>query len=199
MATLESVPTARGVCARCGAAMPVDAAYCPACGAAVGAAVPPTAAGPVPAGLVARGGAFVLDAVLLSLAMSMALGVASTFAGNRGVTLAGLGLLAAGQLYWAGLESSAWQASLGKRVFRLMVVCNDGARMTFNRALVRSALSIVPLVLTDASALAGAGALAAILVFTLVPGAVLMAAFNTRRLALHDLLTATMVARRPHA
>jgi uncharacterized RDD family membrane protein YckC len=37
-------------------------------------------------------------------------------------------------LYWASLESSAWQATLGKRVFGLQVTDMDGRRISFARA-----------------------------------------------------------------
>jgi uncharacterized RDD family membrane protein YckC len=216
--TTDPTKTALGFCATCGAGMPADAAFCPACGKRVERAAPapapheepvppapaihvpvPAAATPVPAPLLARGAAFFIDYLLLATAWSMALGFASAFAGDAALGLAGVGLLGAGQLYWAWLESARWQASVGKHALRLVVVDAAGMRLTFNRALVRSALSIVPIVVAELCILAGAAPVGGALMLTVVPGAVLMAPFNKRRLALHDLLTGTMVARRPHA
>jgi uncharacterized RDD family membrane protein YckC len=215
--TTDRTTTALGVCTSCGAEMPADAAFCPACGARVAPAPPEAAAAlaaaavlpapvvlpapavPVPAGLLARGAAFFIDYMLLVSVLTMGLNFVSTFAGVGGVVLAALGLLAAGQLYWAGLESSRWQASVGKQALRLVVVGIDGTRLTMNRALVRSALSVVPLVAAYAGIAAGSDVIGGFLILFVVPAAVLMAPFNARRQALHDLLTDTMVARRPDA
>lgn len=199
MATTTDVTTsALRTCASCGAAMPADAAFCPSCGVPVARATPAPAF-PVPAGLLARGAAFLIDYMLLGIVWSMVLGLVSAFAGDAVLGLGGVALLAAGQLYWARLESSRWQASIGKMALSLVVVGVDGARLTLNRALTRSALSAVPIVAADLCLMAGAVVPGALLMLTLVPGAVLMAPFTARRQALHDRLTGTMVARRPHA
>lgn len=76
-------------------------------------------------------------------------------------------------LYCALMESSRWQATLGKTALGLLVADVDGHRITFGRATVRYFASI----------LSG---------FTLGIGFV-MAAFTSRRQGLHDLLTGTIV------
>lgn len=200
--TTDITTTALGVCTGCGAEMPADAAFCPACGRRVGQAAPapaPAPGGPVPAGLLARGAAFVVDYFLLAFVLWTAVVVVDGLAGGGVAALTGLGLVAAGQLYWAGMESGRWQASVGKQAFRLVVVNVDGSRMTFNRALMRSALSIAPLVAAELFIASGADILGGVLMLFVVPGAVLLAPFTTRRQALHDLATGTMVARPPHA
>lgn len=206
----DPATTALGVCATCGAEMPEGAAFCPACGARIVSATPaapavapampaPAEAGPVPAGLLKRGAAFFIDYMLLATVMSVVVSAAEGLAGGAAGPLAGLGMVALGQLYWAGLESGRWQASIGKQALRLVVVNVDGTRLTLNRALVRSALSIVPLFAACAFIFSGADVIGGFFILLVVPGAVLMAPFNARRQALHDLLTATMVARRTDA
>jgi uncharacterized RDD family membrane protein YckC len=84
-------------------------------------------------------------------------------------------------LYFAGLESSAWQATLGKRATRLQVTDRMGRRLSFGRASGRffaKAISAIPLLI-----------------------GYLVAAFTPRKQALHDLIAGTVVVRRspPHA
>lgn len=208
---IDTTATGLQTCASCGAPMPPDAAFCPACGTPVERAGPAPApapaaevpaapaATPVPAGLMARGAAFFIDYMLLVITWSVVLGVVSAFAGDRVLGVGSVAMLAAGQLYWALFESGRRQATVGKQALALVVVNADGTRLTMNRALTRSALSVVPIVVAEVCILAGSPVVGAVLLFTVVPGAVLMAPFNERRLALHDLLTGTMVARRPRA
>ncbi len=47
-------------------------------------------------------------------------------------------------LYFAILQSSSWQATLGKRIMRLNVLDTNGARLSFPRALFRSILQFIP-------------------------------------------------------
>ena len=80
-------------------------------------------------------------------------------------------------LYFAGLESSAWQATVGKRATRLLVTDRMGQRLSFGRATGRfyaKALSALPLLI-----------------------GYLVAAFTPRKQALHDLIAGTLVVRRP--
>jgi uncharacterized RDD family membrane protein YckC len=80
-------------------------------------------------------------------------------------------------LYFAGLESSAWQATLGKRATRLQVTDRTGRRLSFGRATGRFFAK-------------------AISAITLLIG-YLVAAFTPRKQALHDLIAGTVVVRRP--
>lgn len=80
-------------------------------------------------------------------------------------------------LYFAGLESSPWQATVGKRATRLLVTDRLGRRLSFGRASGRfyaKALSAPPLLI-----------------------GYLVAAFTPRKQALHDLIAGTLVVRRP--
>jgi uncharacterized RDD family membrane protein YckC len=80
-------------------------------------------------------------------------------------------------LYFAGLESSAWQATVGKRATRLLVTDRMGQRLSFGRATGRfyaKALSVLPLLI-----------------------GYLVAAFTPRKQALHDLIAGTLVVKRP--
>jgi uncharacterized RDD family membrane protein YckC len=47
-------------------------------------------------------------------------------------------------LYFALLESSAWQATWGKRKLGLRVIRTDGARLSFLRALARTGVKFIP-------------------------------------------------------
>jgi uncharacterized RDD family membrane protein YckC len=78
-------------------------------------------------------------------------------------------------LYWPVLESSHWQATVGKRVMGLQVTDFDGQRLSFLHALLRALakiLSSIPL---------GVG--------------YLLAAFTARKQALHDIIVKTLVVR----
>lgn len=81
-------------------------------------------------------------------------------------------------LYFAGLESSPWQATVGKRAARLLVTDGMGRRLSFARATGRfyaKAISALPLLI-----------------------GFLVAAFTPRKQALHDLIAGTLVVKRPH-
>lgn len=79
-------------------------------------------------------------------------------------------------LYFAAMESSPWQATLGKKAFRLRVCNLLGERIGPIRATFRHLLKIVLMDLTFA--------------LTLVP-----AAFTRYRQALHDMAAGTLVTR----
>lgn len=79
-------------------------------------------------------------------------------------------------LYFALLECSSWQATLGKKAFRLKVTDMEGRRLSFYRATVRHMGKILSQ-------------------FTFLLGFVL-AAFTPRKQALHDLLAKCLVVRR---
>jgi uncharacterized RDD family membrane protein YckC len=78
-------------------------------------------------------------------------------------------------LYWPVLESSGWQATVGKRVMGLQVTDVDGARLSFVHALLRTLAKII------SSIPFGLG--------------FLIAAFTARKQALHDLIVKTLVVR----
>lgn len=60
-----------------------------------------------------------------------------------------------GWLYFAGTESSSWQASVGKHVLRLKVVSLDGQRITFRCAALRFVLKPVSIFVLLIRAISG--------------------------------------------
>jgi uncharacterized RDD family membrane protein YckC len=82
--------------------------------------------------------------------------------------------LAWGWLYWAGMESAVWQATLGKCLLGIKVVDSQGYRIGFGRA---------------------TGRYFGKLVSGLVPFLIgfVMAGFTPRKQALHDLIASTFV------
>jgi uncharacterized RDD family membrane protein YckC len=81
-------------------------------------------------------------------------------------------------LYFAGLESSPWQATVGKRVIGVIVTDGKGRRIGFGRATGRYFGKIVSAIPVFAG-------------FWMVP-------MMERKQALHDLMAGTLVVRREH-
>ena len=183
------------VCPQCGQPAPEGEAACPACGSLLAVAhddePPDEIAGPVhaPAGAIGYAGfwrravAISIDAVILAV-VAWPLGLAPTMAVMTGPgSASAIGKAAAVGLtrgvltwaYFAGMESSAWQGTLGKRAIGLSVTDTSGARITFGRASGRCFGKLVSCLSL------GLG--------------FLMAAFTARRQAIHDLLANTLVVR----
>jgi uncharacterized RDD family membrane protein YckC len=82
-----------------------------------------------------------------------------------------------GWLYYAMMESSSWQGTVGKKAIGLMVTDMAGARISFGRA---------------------SGRYFAKLVTGLVPFGIgyIMAGFTERKQALHDMIASCLVIRR---
>ena len=126
-----------------------------------------------------RLGAYLIDSLLLSTVLVIALWPQI----QRGMTPEQLSqdyrLLAAELflpwLYFALMESSPWQATLGKKAFRLRVTDLEGHRINLGRATLRHLGKI----------LSG---------LTLFLGYV-MAGFTVRKQALHDILAGCLVVR----
>ena len=147
-------------CNSCGAAVPSTAETCPACGtvllgpatppqapATVGTAANPTtsvASVPLPsgaaprityaghsdwayAGLGIRGAAWFVDTSVLILPVLAAVAFPAAW----------LAVLPLVFLYYPVMESSRWQATLGKRFCGLTVVTTGGKRISFARAVLR--------------------------------------------------------------
>ncbi len=138
----------------------------------------------VPAGFVRRWLALIVDSLTIAIPLLLLLGV---FVGLGGLSMSGesaelfqvayygLYFLVA-PLYYAGLESSAGQATLGKRLLGIKVVDMEGRRLSFARAL-------------------GRWFAAALSYITLYIG-FLLAAFTERKQALHDFVASTQVVDR---
>jgi uncharacterized RDD family membrane protein YckC len=140
---------------------------------------PPPAGARAFAGFWMRLGAYLIDSLLLSTVLVIALWPEI----QRGMTPEQLSqdyrLLAAELflpwLYFALMESSPWQATLGKKAFRLRVTDLEGQRINLGRATLRHLGKI----------LSG---------LTLFLGYV-MAGFTVRKQALHDILAGCLVVR----
>lgn len=138
------------------------------------------------AGFIRRWAALIVDTVILALPLGF---IAVLLMG--GISLAGgldgdsvgaiqsvyyLLYFIAAPLYYAGLESSAHQATLGKRALGIKVVDRNGERLSFLHALGRW--------------------LAAGLSYLIFYIGFLMAAFTEKKQALHDLIASTYVVDR---
>lgn len=141
--------TEPGFCPSCGAPLNGDEAFCGRCGAAVGVDQAATADY---AGFWPRVGAALIDTIIVLAAATLATVIAiviavglvdeHTTAGKD--TLAGVAtavflvaLFIGGWLYTALYESSAKQATLGKRLLGLIVADSQGRRISFARATAR--------------------------------------------------------------
>jgi uncharacterized RDD family membrane protein YckC len=183
------------ICPQCGQPAPEGAAFCPACGSLLTTAhddqPPDEIAGPVhpPAGAIGYAGfwrravAICIDSIILGI-IAWPLGLLPAMALMTDPDIASaIGKAAAAVVtralltwvYFAGMESSGWQATLGKKAIGLRVTDTSGARISFGRASGRFF-----------------GKLLSGLLFGL---GFLMAAFTARRQALHDLLAGTLVVR----
>lgn len=112
-----------------------------------------------------------VNSVITTVAMGARLPVHEVFGVWRPVRVAIA--LAIGWAYGAGLESSSFQATLGKQALRLRVTDLEGKRLTFARATARHFAKFLSL-------------------FSLCIGYV-MAGFDLQKQALHDRIAGTRV------
>ncbi len=76
-------------------------------------------------------------------------------------------------LYNAAMHAGKWQATLGKRLMGIIVTDTEGERISFGKALIRSFSKLL-----------------SIIVFIFI---LLIAAFTSRRQAIHDMISKTVV------
>jgi uncharacterized RDD family membrane protein YckC len=131
-------------------------------------------------GFWARFVALVIDnavVFVILLAAGISMGTAVAMAGMEDMTsmIGGVVFTFIPFLYWPVLESSSWQATVGKRVMGLQVTDLEGNRLSFVHALLRAFAKIV------SSIPMGIG--------------FLIAAFTARKQALHDIIVKTLVVR----
>ena len=188
-------------CPKCGAEVNPDAENCGACGESLtGLSADPDAAplkndAPVArrrvvyAGFWLRLAAYLLDSLILGTVVGFAIlrplmdraGIPADnpwvlfTGGSRQIIAINLLVTMASWLYWASMESSPWQATLGKKAFGLQVTDLAGRRISFARASGRYFGKYL-------SSL------------TLLIGFV-MAGFTVRKQALHDMLARCLVVR----
>ena len=129
-----------------------------------------------PAGFWLRVVAFIVDyAVLLILLAAIMMGAASVGGEDLLEPAYWLWILVS-FFYWPVLESTAWRATVGKKMLGLVVGDIDGGGLNFVRSLLRNLAKII------SSIPLGIG--------------YLMAAFTARKQALHDLITKAVVMRK---
>ena len=158
-------------CAKCGTTNEDHAVYCQKCGEGLKG----SASAGAPLGTVTRGEAYggfwkrvlatLIDAVVVSAATGLIISI--TFGVGWFV------VFVSHWLYEAFMTSSPWQATLGKRVFNMVVTDAQGQRITFARATGRHFAKWVS---------------------TMVLGiGFLMVAFTQKKQGLHDMLADTYV------
>jgi len=166
----------------------------------------PAYAAPIPqprvfyAGFWLRLVAYIMDAIIIGIPFVVVFGVLAVVSGAGAalsnihpgeeppealIALLGLGFifslvlvaLIGGWLYYAMLESSSWQATLGKRALGLYVTDMEGRRISFARA---------------------SGRYFGKLVTGLIPLAIgyIMAGFTAKKQALHDMIASCLVLRK---
>jgi uncharacterized RDD family membrane protein YckC len=184
-------------CAKCGAQVAEGVALCPACGQPVGGSgVAGSVAGAAArrfayAGFWLRFVAVVIDFVILSVAMGVPFAIifGGMFSASRGINPPDVMAGAAGTVvlfelvgvvvqwfYFALMESSAWQATLGKKALGLEVVDLEGRRVSFGRATGRYFAKII------------SGMILGIGYF--------MAGFTEKKQALHDMIAGSLVIKK---
>lgn len=127
--------------------------------------------------------------VLIPLMLAMGTGLGALTGDTGALAAAGLGFIALmygvqfglPALYAGWLQSSSWQATLGKRMADVKIVRPDGTPIGFWRGFLRSIAFVLSIMLT-----CGLGALAT----------AIMTAVTDRRQGLHDLICDTVVVDR---
>lgn len=184
-------------CSKCGATVPEMAAVCPACGQPTGGVAAPAygvaAQAPVYyAGFWLRFVAWIIDRIVMQVVTSFLLfplfGISAMhgiFRGMRpgnpedfaplfaGIWRVWLVAMIIDWLYYALMESSPWQGTLGKKTLGLRVTDLQGNRVSFGRATGRFFSRIIS-------------------AFTLLIGYI-MAGFTERKQALHDIIAGCLV------
>jgi uncharacterized RDD family membrane protein YckC len=197
-----------------------SAAYTPTLPYVVSGPVPPAAARHVYAGVWRRVAASLIDAFVLGLGLVVLALVVSFFVI--------LGLISSGQqptdenlsavslalyaiafvlmwLYFAGLESSPWQGTIGKRMTGILVTDLYGNRISFGRATGRFFVKVTPVfIIVLAVVLAAATQLVALLIAVAVVLLIallllgLVVALTQRKQGMHDLMARTIVVMRQY-
>lgn len=181
-------------CTHCGVALYEGATFCSACGQPVSAGAPQTAPRKVAyAGFWLRAVAFVIDSCVLVIPTFVAAALVVAFLGlelpppeemtigtvppMRVFIPMEVTFLTVQWLYFALMESSSWQGTLGKRALSIGVSDLQGRRLSFGRASGRYFGKLV----SGMTFLAG----------------YVMAGFTERKQALHDILAGCIVVKMP--
>jgi uncharacterized RDD family membrane protein YckC len=127
------------------------------------------------AGIWRRFGAFIIDSIILSVALNFIFWIFGHKVWVGGGIVSFLFGLIANWLYYALLESSSRQATIGKMALGIKVVDYEGKRISFARATARYFSRFISAII-------------------LLIG-YLMIAFTKRKQALHDIIAKTLVVK----
>ena len=172
-----------GFCMGCGTAIPAGSQFCPNCGQRVGVAQPTRSAATdvematsyTYAGFYLRFMARIIDLIVVTIASAF---IGSITARGDDATTISINLVGLGEwLYYALMESSKFQGTVGKLVLGLIVTDDQYRPISFGRAVGRYFGKYVSGI-------------------TLGIG-FLMAASTTRKQCLHDIMAGTLVVKKP--
>jgi uncharacterized RDD family membrane protein YckC len=128
------------------------------------------------AGFWRRFAAYIIDSILISVVFWLAVLILGAIADDGGVIVAYiLGTIGA-FVYYAGMESSSNQATVGKIALGIQVTDLQGNRVSFGKALGRNLAKI----------------LSALILYI----GFIMAAFTAKKQALHDMIAGTLVVKK---
>jgi len=125
--------------------------------------------------------AYLIDGLIIAVPITMIFGTVipdvmmaeNVQAKPFAVTVPQLVMILASWIYFAGLESSAWQATVGKKILGMKVTDADGQRINFIKATIRYVAKILSS-------------------FILMIGFI-MVAFTAKKQGLHDFIAGTTV------
>jgi uncharacterized RDD family membrane protein YckC len=128
------------------------------------------------AGFWRRFAAYIIDSILISVVFWLAVLILGGIADDGGLIVAYiLGTIGA-FVYYAGMESSSNQATVGKIALGIQVTDLQGNRVSFGKALGRNLAKI----------------LSALILYI----GFIMAAFTAKKQALHDMIAGTLVVKK---
>jgi uncharacterized RDD family membrane protein YckC len=127
------------------------------------------------AGFWRRVAAAVIDGILVGIVSGIVTAIAGGISDDARV-IAQLLLLVAAYVYYAGMESSVYQATVGKIALGIQVTDLNGNRISFLRALGRNLAEI----------------LSALILFI----GYIMVAFTAKKQGLHDMIAGTLVVKK---
>jgi uncharacterized RDD family membrane protein YckC len=127
------------------------------------------------AGFWRRVAAALIDGILVGIVSGIVTAIAGAISDDAGL-IAQLLLIVAAYVYYAGMESSAYQATVGKIALGIQVTDLTGTRISFARALGRNLAEILSAVL-------------------LLIGYI-MVAFTEKKQGLHDMIAGTLVVKK---
>jgi uncharacterized RDD family membrane protein YckC len=127
------------------------------------------------AGFWRRVAAALIDGILVGIVSGIVTAIAGGASDDAGV-IAQLLLVVAAYAYYAGMESSAYQATVGKIALGIQVTDLNGNRISFMRALGRN--------------------LAEILSALILLIGYIMVAFTAKKQGLHDIIAGTLVVKK---